>query len=337
MKTWQIEGAFGLENLSWVERETPSPGPGEALVRMRAWSLNYRDHLVVAGAYNPKQSLPLVPLSDGVGIVEAVGDGVERVAVGDRVSGAFAQRWIDGPVDRAALSSTLGSPHDGVASELRVFSAEGLVHVPEHLSDREAATLPCAAVTAWNALYELGDVGPGQTVLVQGTGGVSTFALQLAKLAGARVIVTSSQDERLERARALGAWETINYRSDTRWGRTARSLTDGGVDQVIEVGGAGTIEQSLSAVRPGGTISVIGILDGAAGSFPLTRVLMTAVRMQGVFVGSRGTFERLGRAISAAELHPVVDERRFAFDELPAALTHLAAGAHFGKIVLEAS
>lgn len=336
MKAWTIDGGFGLDKLALGERETPEPGPTEARVRMTAWSLNYRDLMVVDGRYNPRQKLPLVPLSDGVGVVEAVGERVTRVKVGDRVAGAFAQRWVDGPVTVEALKSSLGSPGDGVAMEQRVFDEQGLVHVPEHLSDAEAATLPCAGLTAWSALFEEGRVQPGQTVLVQGTGGVSTFALQLATQAGARVIVTSSKEEKLARARELGAWQTIRYDEDPKWGKTARGMSGGGVDHVIEVGGAGTIGQSLVAVRPGGTISVIGVLDGVAGDLPLVRVLMAQVRMQGVFVGSRGGFERMNAALSASALQPALDEKRFTFEELPDALARMQAGAHFGKIVLEA-
>lgn len=332
--TWTIEEAFGIENLRRSDRDLPAPGPGEVRVAFRAWSLNYRDYLVVTGAYNPKQKLPLVPLSDAVGVVEEVGPSVSRVAVGDRVCPSFAQAWIEGPLTQTVQTSTLGSPIDGVATRKRIVPAAGLVKVPVHLSDREASTLPCAGVTAWNALFELGDVGPGDTVLVQGTGGVSILALQLATMVGARVIVTSSSEAKLERARALGAWRTINYREDESWGRSARSMTVQGVDHVIEVGGAGTIEQSLAAVKAGGTLSIIGILDGAGGSFPLTRVLMNAVRMQGVLVGSRGMLERLCRAIEANDLRPAIDGRSFRFDELPAALEHMKAGAHFGKITL---
>ncbi|MCB9595856.1 MAG: NAD(P)-dependent alcohol dehydrogenase [Sandaracinaceae bacterium] len=332
-EAWRIEGGFGLERLVLGPHEAGEPGPGEARVRMTAWSLNYRDLLIVTGAYNPKQKLPLVPLSDAVGVVEAVGPGVHRVAVGDRVCPAFASAWIDGPVSVDGLRSSLGSPGDGVGLRARCLPAEGLVPVPGYLTDREAASLPCAAVTAWNALFESGDVGPGQTVLVQGTGGVSSFAHQLAQLAGARVIVTSSSAAKLERAKARGAWQTIDYRADPDWGTTARKLT-GGVDHVIEVGGAGTVEQSLKAVRPGGTISVIGILDGAAGELALTRVLMNAIRMQGVFVGSRGMFERMNAALAASELRPVLDDARFELEALPAALERMQAGAHQGKITL---
>lgn len=334
MKVWEIAGGFGIDRLALVERDVPAPGPGQARIRLRASSLNYRDFMVVTGAYNPRQPLPLVPLSDGVGVVEAIGDGVTRVAVGDRVMATFAQRWIAGPPDKEKLSSTLGSPLDGMAAEAIVLDASGLVRVPSYLSDEEAATLPCAAVTAWSALFELGRVGPGQTVLVQGSGGVSVFALQLARLAGARVIATSSREEKRARLRELGAWQTIDYRADPEWGRTARKLTGGaGVHHVIEVGGAGTIDQSLHAVRPGGTISVIGVLEGGAGPIALTRVLMNAVRMQGVLVGSREAFERLCAALEAAELRPVVD-RVFPFEQLPDALRHLESGAHFGKIVV---
>lgn len=334
---WRIEGGFGIERLALGPHEPGEPGPGEARVRFTAWSLNYRDLLIVSGAYNPKQKLPLIPLSDAAGVVDAVGPGVTRVAVGDRVCPAFSQAWVDGPVGLAELKSSLGSPGDGVALRARCFRAEALVKVPGHLSDREAATLPCAALTAWNALFETGDLRPGQTVLVQGTGGVSSFALQFAVLAGARAIVISSSRDKLEHARALGAWETIDYRADPAWGDTARKLTGVGVDHVVEVGGAGTIEQSLRAVRPGGTISVIGVLDGVKGSFPLTRVLMNAVRMQGVFVGSRGMFERMCVAIEAARLAPVLDDADFGFADLPAALARMEAGAHVGKITLEES
>lgn len=333
-EAWRIDGGFGLEKLTLGARDPGEPGPGEARVRLRAWSLNYRDLLIATGAYNPKQKLPLVPLSDAVGIVEAIGPGVSGVAVGDRVCPAFAQAWIDGPVGANELRSTLGSPGDGVALKARCFSAEGLVRVPAHLSDREAATLPCAALTAWNALYETGRVRPGQTVLVQGTGGVSSFALQLAVLGGARVIATSRSRDKLEGARALGAWETIDYRAEPEWGRVAKDLTGAGVDHVIEVGGAGTIEQSLRCVRPGGTISVIGNLAGSTGSFALTRLLMNGVRMQGVFVGSRGMFERMNAAIEAHALRPVLDDEVFAFEDLPAALARMEAGAHQGKITL---
>ncbi|MGF1469871.1 MAG: NAD(P)-dependent alcohol dehydrogenase [Sandaracinaceae bacterium] len=335
-RAWRLDGGFGRGHLALEEREVPDPGPGEARVRMSALSLNYRDHLVVEGQYNPRQPLPLVPLSDAVGVVEAVGPGVRRVKEGDRVCPAFCQGWIDGPPDRERLRTSLGSPGDGVAAEARVFDADGLVRMPAYLSDREAATLPCAAVTAWNALFELGDVHAGEVVLTQGSGGVSMFALQLAHASGARVIATSSRDDKLERLRELGAWRTINYRSDPSWGKVAKGYVEerGGVDHIVEVGGAGTFDESLRAIRPGGTISVIGVLAGAVGPVPLTRILMNAIRVQGVIVGSRGTFERMLGAFEARELRPVLD-RSFPFEELPQALEHLASGEHVGKVTID--
>lgn len=333
MKAWELQERFGLDRLRLVEREEPTPGPGQVRIRPRAWSLNYRDFLVVTGAYNPRQPLPVVPLSDAVGVVDAVGEGVTRVQVGDRVAPIFATRWTAGIPGKEELASALGAAVDGTAQEALVLDAEGVVKIPAYLSDAEAASLPCAAVTAWSALFELGSLAPGQTVLVQGSGGVSVFALLFAQLAGARVIATSSSDAKLERLWALGAWQTIHYKNDPEWGKTARRMS-GGVDHVIDVGGSGTIEQSLVAVRPGGTISLIGVLEGGGGPGPLTRALMNLVRLQGVFVGPREAFERMLRAMEAAELRPVLD-RSFAFDELPAALSYLKSGAHFGKVVLE--
>ena len=301
---------------------------------MLAASPNYRDLLMVLGQYNPKQPLPLIPGSDGVGQVVARGQGVERVQVGDRVAPIFAQRWISGRPTTEALRSTLGGPLDGTLTEYLALQESGVVHVPRHLSDEEAATLPCAGLTAWNALVTHGDVKPGDTVLVQGTGGVSIFALQFALLLGARVIVTSSSDEKLERARTLGAWETINYRSLPNWGREARRLADDrGVDLVVEVGGAGTLAQSLAAVRPGGRISLIGVLAGGAAEINIIPILMRQIRVQGILVGHRESFEAMNRAIEIHRLRPAVS-RVFPLDETRAALQHLAAGEHFGKIAI---
>lgn len=332
MKAWEIGERFGIERLRRVERDDETPGPGQLRFRPSAWSLNYRDFLVVTGTYNPRQRLPLVPLSDAAGTVDAVGEGVTRVKVGDRVMPIFAQRWLAGAPDREKLGSTLGSPHDGTARASLLLHEDGVVHIPDYLSDQEAATLPCAAVTAWSALFEHGALQPGQTVLVQGSGGVSTFALLLARLAGARVIATSSSAPKRERLRALGAFETLDYRADPAWGKTAAKIT-GGVDHVVDVGGAGTLEQSIAAVRPGGTISLIGVLEGGAGPVPLARALMNAIRLQGIIVGPRESFEHLLQAMTAAEIRPIID-RAFPFDELPAALDHMKNGAHFGKIVL---
>lgn len=335
MRACQIQGSFGVEHLGWVERPDPTPGAGEVVVQMRAASLNYRDLLMITGKYNPRQPLPLVPLSDGVGEVIAVGQGVSRVRVGERVAAIFAQTWLDGAPNREALKSTLGGPRDGVLAEQIVLSEHGVVRVPSHLTDVQAATLPCAAVTAWRGLVEQGGVKPGETVLVQGTGGVSIFALQFALLAGARVIVTSSDDAKLERARTLGAWATINYRSVPAWGKRALELTGGaGVDHVIEVGGTGTLAQSMVAVRPGGHISVIGILGGATSEVNLLPILMQNLRLLGVVVGSRANFEAMNRAIEAHRLVPVVD-RVLPWTDVHGALAHLASGQHFGKVCLQ--
>ena len=335
MKAIIIDGSFGIDSLRIVNQDSAAPGPGQVRLRMKAQSLNYRDLLTVQGAYNPKQPLPLVPLSDGVGVVEAVGEGVTRAKVGDRVCPIFCQAWLDGPPDRERLRSTLGGPLHGTLREEMVISEQALVHPPAHLSDAECAALPCAAVTAYTALFTEGDLQPGQTVLVLGTGGVSLFALLLAKARGARVIVTSSSDEKLSRARELGADEGINYRSDETWWNTVRKLTDGrGVDHVVEVGGAGTLEGSIRSTAIGGHIAVIGVLSGVKTSLAVTRILMGYLRLQGILVGHRASFEALCELLAAHELHPVISDT-FPFTEARAALELMARGGHFGKIVLE--
>lgn len=334
MKAYEIQGSFGMENLKCVERPDPVPGPGQVLVRMKAVSLNFRDLMMVRGHYNPRQPLPLVPCSDGVGEVVEVGAGVARVGVGDRVASVFSQTWISGRPTASKLAGTLGGPIDGTLSELMLLDAEGVVPVPSHLSDVEGATLPCAAVTAWSALSELGKVRAGDTVLVQGTGGVSIFALQLAKILGARVIATSSSEEKLGRLRSMGAWATINYADDPQWGKTVRRLTGGrGVDHIVEVGGAGTLAQSLKAVAVGGTISVIGVLSGISSELNIIPLLMQHLRLQGILVGSREGFERMNRAIEVHEMKPVID-RVFDFGDAPEAFAHMASGAHFGKVCI---
>ena len=334
MKVHEIQGGFGLDHLKLAERPDPTPGAGQVLLRMRAASLNYRDLMMVAGSYNPKQRLPLIPCSDGVGEVVTVGDGVTRLAVGDRVATLFCQGWQGGRPSVEELRSTLGGPLDGTLAELMVLPETGVIRVPEHLSDAEAATLPCAALTAWNALAEHGRVAAGDTVLVQGTGGVSIFALQFAQLLGARVIVTSRRDDKLVKARRLGAWQEINSLDDIEWGKTARALTGGvGVDHIVEVGGAGTLAQSLQAVRIGGHISLIGVLAGGASELSIVPVFMKNVRIQGLLVGSRKAFERMNRAIAQHELRPVVD-RVFPFAEAREAFEHVQSGAHFGKVCI---
>ncbi len=335
MRAIQIEGGFGIDHLRVVERPDPRPAADQVLVRIAAVSLNYRDLLMVRGHYDPRQPLPLVPCSDAAGVVVEVGDQVRQLRVGDRVMPIFAQDWWDGDPVRAALRSTLGGPRDGVLAELVALPEAGLVPIPAHLDDREAATLPCAALTAWSALVTHGAIAPGASVLTLGTGGVSLFALQLAKLLGARVAITSSSEAKLARAQELGADHGIHYPSDPTWGRSARRWAGGeGVDQVIELGGAGTLPQSLEAVRPGGRLSLIGVLAGAGAKLSLLPILMRNITVQGIFVGHRMGFEALNRAAAEHRLRPVID-RVFPFEEAGAALEHLAGGAHFGKIVIE--
>jgi NADPH:quinone reductase-like Zn-dependent oxidoreductase len=334
VRAFEIQGRFGIDALTLGERPDPPLVPGHVLIRVKAASLNYRDLLMVQGLYNPRQKLPLVPLSDGVGEVVGLGEDVTRVKVGDRVAAIFAQNWLAGRPTKAKLLSVLGGPKDGMLADHVVLHEEGVLPVPSHLSDEEASTLPCAAVTAWSALVEQGGLRPNDTVVVLGTGGVALFALQFAKLVGARVIVTSSSDEKLERARAMGADETINYQATPDWEKKVRELTEGeGADHVLEVGGGGTFNRSVRATRVGGQISLIGVLAGNTTDVNLAPILMQNIRVQGVIVGSRETFEAMNRAIARHRLRPVVD-RVFPFAEARAALEHLASGRHFGKVVI---
>ncbi len=332
MKQAILNGSFGIENLAWQEVASPSPGPGEVLVRMRGFSLNYRDYLVATGRYNPKMPLPRVPLSDGAGEVVEVGEGVSRWTPGDRVAGLFMQNWLSGPYREEYGKSALGGAIDGVLQEEIVLRASGLVEIPSHLSFVQAATLPCAAVTAWNALFESGTVRPGQTVLVQGSGGVSIFALQFAKAAGARVIATSSHPDKIEKLKAMGADWVLNYREVTDWGKVIAKA--GGVDHVVEVGGVASLDQSLAAVRGGGQVSVIGVLSGILGEVNIAPILHKHLHVQGIYVGSGAMFENMNRAIAQNHLRPVIDTV-FAADEMQKALRYLESAGHFGKIVLE--
>ncbi len=339
MKAVVIQNGWGLENLAVVERDVPPVGPDEVRVKVAFASLNYRDLLMVQGMYNAKQKLPLVPCSDGAGVVDAVGASVTRFKVGDRVMGTFAQGWISGEITREKVAtSTLGGPLDGMLTEFRVFHQEGLVSVADHLTLEQAATLPCAGVTAWRAITDHGGTLPGQWVLVQGSGGVSVFALQFAKLLGARVIATTSSDEKAAKLRALGADVVINYKQTPDWFKPAREATGGrGVDVIVEVGGAGTMEQSLRTVKMGGRVCVIGVLAGPAGTISLIPVLMQDVRLQGVIVGSREHFVQMNQAITASKLQPVVDAKVFAMAQVSEAFAYMASGSHFGKIVVRVS
>ena len=333
MRVWQIS-SFGIDSLELVERPIPSPDAGEVLVKVRAISINYRDLLIVKGLYNPKMKLPRIPVSDGAGDVVAVGDGVTAWKPGDRVAGIFMQNWIDGPLTPGKARHALGGDIDGMLAEYVVLKDSGLVAIPEHLSFQEAATLPCAAVTAWNAL-SAGEVKPGATVLIQGTGGVSIFALQLARLKGARVLGISSSDEKLERASSLGLDAGLNYRENPEWDRWALDETAGqGVDLVVEVGGAATLPRSLKALRFGGTIAQVGVLSGPAdpGPFPVASILHRQARIHGIYVGSRKDFEDLNKAISLTQLRPVGEN--FPWSIARQVFTRMEEASHFGKLVL---
>lgn len=325
---------FGLEALTIREKEVPRPSASEVLVRVYANSLNYRDLRVVEGTYDPKMRLPRVPLSDGAGEVVETGPAVTRFKTGDRVAAIFMQSWIAGPVNESYGAWALGGAVDGMLSEYVTLNEDGLVSIPEHLSYEEAATLPCAGVTAWNALMRESRVKPGDSVLIQGTGGVSLFALEFAQMAGARVLATSSSDAKLEKARKLGASDGINYRDTPQWAKAVKRATGGkGVDHIVEVGGAGTMAQSLQAVRVGGHINVIGVLSGVSGEISTVLILHKSVQLHGIYVGSREMFEEMNLAITLQRMRPVVD-RVFGFEEIGAALTYLQSGAHFGKIVI---
>jgi len=335
MKAYVIQGGFGLDHLMQIDRPIPEPGPGQALVRLKAVSLNSRDIGVIEGFYHPEHAEGLIPVSDGVGEIVALGEGATRFKIGDRVSGIFTQSWIEGEPTQAAWTSTLGSPLDGLLAEYAVLPEAGLVRVPDHLTDAEAATLPCAAVTAWHAVVEEGQVRAGDTVVVQGTGGVSLFALQFAKLQGARVIVTSGSEEKLGRALALGAGLGINYNQTADWDQAVLSYTQGrGADHIVDVGGAATLNRSVSALKVGGRISIIGLLSGASvADFAIVPAILKKARLQAINVGSRAMFESMNRAIAHHGLRPAIDSV-FPFEEAAAALRRLKAGAHFGKICI---
>jgi NADPH:quinone reductase-like Zn-dependent oxidoreductase len=329
MKAWILPA--GSSELALVDLPSRAPGETDLKIRMRGWSVNFRDGGVAKG---PVQR-DTIPLSDGAGEVIEIGSRVTRFKIGDRVAGTFFQNWIGGRFSAEVPGSDLGGPIDGVLAEEVILPEQGVVRVPDHLSYAEAACLPCAGVTAWNALFEIGRTGPGKTVLLLGTGGVSIFALQLAKMAGTRVIITSSSDDKLARALALGADETVNYRDYPDWEKEVLSLTgERGVDLVLEVGGPGTMPKSLASVASGGTIVVIGAVGGRNGTLidPLA-LIRRSIRLQGVFVGSRLMFEAMNQAVEARKLAPVID-RIFSFAEAPAAYAHQASGTHFGKVAI---
>ncbi|WP_340239525.1 zinc-dependent alcohol dehydrogenase family protein [Sulfitobacter pontiacus] len=337
MRVFQIEGDWGFDNLTLTERDEPSCGPGQVIVEMRVASLNSRDLIVPERGYGRATGeLPLIPVSDGMGEIIEVGSGVTRVAVGDRVCPTYFQNWTAGAPSPERFASALGGPLDGVMADRICLSAEGVVRVPDYLTDAEAATLPCAALTAWSAVVTHGQTRAGDKLLVQGTGSVALFALVFAKMQGAHVTVISSSDEKLAKVSEMGADATINYHSEEDWARASRSITAdrGGYDNIIELGGAKTLPLSLRAVRPGGTLSMIGVLSGLNIEASLGPIVARQVRLQGVTIGHRDGFEAMLRAMAQHEVRPVLGQT-FKFEHLKEALTHLRAGGHFGKTLIE--
>jgi NADPH:quinone reductase-like Zn-dependent oxidoreductase len=333
LRAYEIANPTGIDALKMIERPAPRPAHGEVLMRVRATSLNYRDLALVKGGMAPRMKLPLVPVSDGAGEVLEIGSGVTRFKPGDRVAAIFTQNWIAGQPSPNNYSSSLGGGIDGMLSEQVALSENGLVRVPDYLSYEEAASLPCAAVTSWNALVSTGRLKAGDSVLVMGTGGVSIFALQFARMHGARVIATSSSDAKLKKLREMGASDVINYRTDQDWEKRVLELTGGlGVDHIVEIGGAGTLPKSMAAVATGGRISLIGILTGLGEVNPMP-ILFKSACVQGILVGSREMFEEMLRAMEANAMRPVID-RCFRLEQAAEAYRYLESGAHFGKICI---
>jgi NADPH:quinone reductase-like Zn-dependent oxidoreductase len=334
VKAYEVRAATGLDGLVLNrDRRKPAPGHGEIVVRVQAASLNYRDQGVLRGIYGYTR-FPVIPLSDGAGEVAEAGTGVTGVRVGDRVAGTFFQTWTGGRMPADASRNSLGGQLDGMLTEYAVLPQRGAIAIPDHLSFEEAATLPCAALTAWNALIETGRLKAGETVAVLGTGGVACFGIQFARMHGAHVLVASSSDAKLARAKTLGADVLINYTATPDWDQAMLKATDGeGVDHVLEVGGANTLEKSMNAIRPGGSIHVIGALAGA-GQINPRMINRKGIRLQGIHVGSREMFAAMNRAIRLGRLRPVID-RVFAFEDAHAAYEHQAAAGHFGKIVIK--
>lgn len=334
MKAYILEGDFGIDNLRLNDLPEPDPGPHEVVVHVKACSLNYRDLMTVKGQYDPNLELPMTPLSDCAGEVAAVGPNVTRVRTGDRVAGAFMQGWLDGPLTREKAGTALGGDLPGVLARHVVLHEEGLVHLPDDLEYEEAATLPCAGVTAWNALFGDRPIEAGQTVLTLGTGGVSSFALLFARAAGAKVVITSSSDDKLGRMRSLGADETINYEKVPDWHRLVKEKTGGhGADRIVETGGGQTLNESIQAAGPEAEIAVIGVLTGVEAQFGIVPLLVKSVRLRGIYVGSRAMFEAMLAFMATHDIHPLVHDT-VPFEEAPEAFRMLERADHVGKIVI---
>ena len=335
MRAWETVSDEGIDALDLNERPTPEPGPGEVLLRIKASSINYRDLSTIEDPVSRGLKYPMVPNSDGAGEIAALGAGVTGFKVGERVASCFFADWPAGPITPAAMASALGGARPGVLAEYVVLPAGGVVRVPDHLSDREVATLPCAALTAWHALSVPEPLRPGERVLLLGTGGVSVFAQQFCNVMGASTIAISSSDDKLQRMRDLGAAETINYRTTPDWEKAVIDLTGGqGVDRVVEVGGPGTLQKSITAAKVSGTVALIGILTGGKGQVTPTDIMRKSITLRGIYVGSGAMFEAMNRAIAQHELKPVIDES-FAFENARAAYHAMRAAGHFGKLVID--
>ena len=335
MKAWQIKDTFGLDNLQLSDIPTPKIQSGEILIKMSAVSLNYRDLVTVAGGYGKTVKTPLVPCSDGVGVVVEKADDVTGFNVGTRVSPTFFPKWYDGEANAEGLPDALGGAYDGTLSEYMVAKADACVEIPECMSNVEAASLPCAALTAWSALFEQSSLKSTDCLVIQGTGGVALFALSFAKSIGAQVLITSSSDKKLEKAKALGADHLVNYYDTPNWGHEVKKIWPQGADHIVELGGAQTIEQSIRSVRIGGHISLIGVLTGAnSGNIPLPLILMRNIRIQGVTVGSKTAFERMNAFIAKQNIKPIID-KVFSFEDTVDAFNYLESGQHFGKVCIE--
>lgn len=335
MKTWHITGTDGLSSLQLTETTPPTAAPGQVVVRIRAVSLNYRDYMNIHGIRGVTGPIPRVPCSDGAGQVLSVGQGVTRWQPGDRVVIPFMPTWIDGPFSQTHAAAALGGAVDGVLREQIAVPAESLVALPDGMDYQQAATLPCAAVTAWDALIERGRLQPGSTVLIQGTGGVSVFALQIARRHGARVLAITSTDAKADRLRELGADAVFNYKADPDWPAWVLQQTGGlGADHVVEIGGPDTLNRSLQATRFGGHIALIGVLTGTAGEIQTVQILRKGIRLDGIYVGSRTMLEQVVAFYAAGADQPVIDSA-YPFTETPAAVRHLESGSHFGKIVID--
>ncbi|MEM7404177.1 MAG: NAD(P)-dependent alcohol dehydrogenase [Pseudomonadota bacterium] len=334
MRAWEIVSGGGVDALALNTRDATAPGPGQVQVSLRASSINYRDLTTVEDPIGRKLPLPTIPNSDGAGVVTAVGDDVTEFAVGDRVMSTFFEDWDAGPVTTYAMSTALGGARQGVLAEQFVLDARGVIAIPDYMSFAEAATLPCAALTAWHALTQPHPVVAGDTVLLLGTGGVSVFAQQFCNVMGARSIVTSSSDAKLERMRALGAGETINYAETPDWETEVLNRCAGGVDRVVEVGGPGTLAKSIQAAKVGGVVALIGILTGAAGTVTPTDIMRKSITLRGIYVGPRQMFREMNAALALHEIRPVIDET-FRFEDAPDAYRAMRAAQHFGKLVIE--